>query len=213
MLSILICLILVYYYCIDLYTSLNLIDVWVLDVAGRHLVDGLVEDHEHILDALSLLKRSVKLLSEDKIEADVVEELIAFLSRFADQCHHGKEELVLFPLMEKRGVPLWGGPLGVMTCEHGMGRYFLRNALKAVERYKSGDREAINDIMHYTESYYNLLTEHINKENNILFQMAKEVVGEGEGLDEAEKIEEDMNHRELLERLEYLKKAVEASEA
>ena len=182
-------------------------------MASKHLVDGLIEDHDHILEALSLLRKAVTLLSEDKISAEVLEELITFLSRFADLCHHGKEELILFPLMEKRGIPLWGGPLGIMTCEHGMGRYFLRNSLEAVKRYKSGDKDAINDIIHYTESYYKLLTEHIDKENNILFQMAREVVREGEGIEEAEKVEKEMNHEEMLRKLESLKKAIQSAEA
>ncbi len=114
--------------------------------------------------------------------------------------------------MERRGVPVWSGPLGVMTCEHGMGRYFLRNALEAIKRYKQGTKDAINDIIHYSESYYKLLTDHIEKENNILFQMARQVVKAGEGLNEAERIEKEMNHQEMLERLEYLKRLIAEAE-
>lgn len=177
-------------------------------MTSTHLVDGLIDDHEHIEEALSLLMKAVDLLSKDKISPEVVEELAEFLSKFADQCHHGKEELILFPLMEKRGVPVWGGPIGVMTCEHGMGRYFLRNLQRAVKKYKEGQRDAINEITDYAESYYRLLLEHIDKENNVLFPMAREVVGKGEGIEEAEKIETELNHEEILKKLDELKRKI-----
>ncbi|MCE4622867.1 MAG: hemerythrin domain-containing protein [Desulfurococcales archaeon] len=178
-------------------------------MTGAHLVNGLIEDHEHIEEALSLLMKAVDLLSKDKISPDVIEELATFLSKFADQCHHGKEELILFPLMEKKGVPVWGGPIGVMLCEHGMGRYFLRNLLRALKQYKEGQKDVINEIVDYAESYYRLLLEHIDKENNVLFPMAQEVVGENEGIEEAERIEAEMNHEEMLRKLDEIKKTIE----
>lgn len=54
-------------------------------------------------EALSLLVKAVDLLSKNEISPEVIEELATFLSKFAVQCHHRKEELILFPLMEKRG--------------------------------------------------------------------------------------------------------------
>jgi len=174
-------------------------------VHGRHLVDGLVEDHEHILEALELLGKGVDRLEKGEVDPSTIRRLIVFLGRFADQCHHGKEELILFPLMEARGIDFWGGPLAVMACEHGMGRYFLRNALKALDRIEEGEASAVEDLRRYTEYYRSLLTEHIDKENNILFQMAREVIREGEALEEAEKIEEEMGHESVLAELDELR--------
>ncbi|MET1128597.1 MAG: hemerythrin domain-containing protein [Thermoproteota archaeon] len=170
-----------------------------------HVVDGLYEDHDKILEALALLEEAVRRLESDRDVARTVSELLEFLSKFADQRHHGKEELLLFPELEKRGVPLHGDPIGVMVCEHGMGRYMLRNAAKALERVAKGDRDALSLLKHYVESYTSLLREHIEKENNVLFQMARELIAEGELVAEARAIEEQVGHEELLKRLESLK--------
>ncbi len=172
----------------------------------KHLADMLVEDHDHILEALDLIPAYLDKLSRGELEPRDVERLIDFLSQFADRCHHGKEEDILFPLMEQRGAGFWEGPLGVMTCEHGMGRYLLRNARNSVRRYASGDREALRALRYYLEGYKRLLTQHIDKENNILFPMARQLVGEGEGLEEAYRVEEEMDHEAYLRELEELKR-------
>jgi hemerythrin-like domain-containing protein len=49
-----------------------------------------------------------------------------FFSHFADQCHHFKEEQVLFPAMAEGGIPRDGGPIGMMLTEHEDGRDLVR---------------------------------------------------------------------------------------
>jgi hemerythrin-like domain-containing protein len=174
-----------------------------------HIVDQLYEDHDHILEALKMLEQAVKGLREGRIEPSIVLDLLNFLSRFADHYHHGVEELVLFPALERRGVPLHGGPIGVMVCEHGMGRYMLRNARKALEKVESGDKSAVDQVEHYTMAYRDLLVQHIDKENNILFAMAKEVIGEGELVDEAKRLAKELEREPLLQKLSEIRSRLE----
>jgi hemerythrin-like domain-containing protein len=86
-----------------------------------------------------------------------------------------------------------------------MGRYMLRNAMKALERVAGGSRDALSSLKHYVESYTSLLREHIEKENNILFQMARELIAEEELVAEARAMEKQLGHEELLRRLESVK--------
>ncbi len=165
------------------------------------MVDQLYEDHDRILEALDMLEKAVEGVEAGRVDPAVVLELIDFLSRFADHYHHGVEELLLFPALERRGVPLHGGPIGVMVCEHGMGRYMLRNARAAAERVRSGDRGAVAELKHYATSYRDLLVQHIDKENNVLFAMARDVIGEGELVEEARRVAEEHGREELLKRL------------
>lgn len=44
--------------------------------------------------------------------------VVAFMREFADQCHHAKEEAILFPAMEAKGVPHDGCPLEGLLREH-----------------------------------------------------------------------------------------------
>jgi hemerythrin-like domain-containing protein len=50
--------------------------------------------------------------------ATTLEESVNFLRHFADECHHFKEEKLLFPLMEEDGIPREGEPIGMMLVEH-----------------------------------------------------------------------------------------------
>ncbi len=179
-------------------------------MAESKLIKGLMEDHDHILDALALLEKALKLVEEGRLDGSVIGDFITFLSDFADRCHHGKEELILFPLLERRGMPFHNSPLQVMACEHGMGRYFLRNARRALEGYLGGSKEAFSDVRRYLEYYSELLTDHIDKENNILFRMAEGFIGPEEGVEEAERVEEELGHERLLKKLNGLKGIIES---
>ena len=57
---------------------------------------------------------------------------LGFLKEFADKCHHGKEEGILFPALTAAGLPSQGGPVGVMLHEHVEGRALIQEMEKAV---------------------------------------------------------------------------------
>ncbi|MEK9137361.1 MAG: hemerythrin domain-containing protein, partial [Bacteroidota bacterium] len=98
--------------------------------------------------------------------------MLDFLKGFADGCHHGKEENILFPAMEKAGIPREHGPIGVMLGEHELGRKYIRGMGEALEREKAHDTSWASAFASSARAYRNLLTQHIEKENNILFPMA-----------------------------------------
>ena len=73
---------------------------------------------------------------------EVLANLQEFFRLFADQCHHGKEEELLFPLLEQKGIPRTGGPIGVTLHEHEEGRALVRQMGDAVEATKSEPERA-----------------------------------------------------------------------
>jgi hemerythrin-like domain-containing protein len=78
--------------------------------------------------------------------------------------------------MEANGVPVKGGPIGVMLAEHEQGRQYTRLMREAVEMWQAGDTSAVEAVKLNGMGYVNLLRQHIQKENNILFPMAGRVV-------------------------------------
>src|SRR3990172_13287727 len=133
--------------------------------------ETLRQEHEVILRGLAQLERLGKDLEAGKpLDRDALAWLVDFFRTFADRCHHGKEEQHLFPAMERHGIPREGGPLGVMLVEHDQGRAFIRAMAEG------NDREAAEAIT----GYVTLLRAHIDKENDILFRMAEEVIPEAE---------------------------------
>jgi hemerythrin-like domain-containing protein len=105
---------------------------------------------------------------------------IEFIRGFADQCHHFKEEKVLFPAMEAHGIPSEGSPVGMMLMEHEEGRAHVRSMIAAVELLEMGNAAAQDALLDHARAYLTLLREHIQKEDDILFRMADEVIPEDE---------------------------------
>jgi hemerythrin-like domain-containing protein len=99
-----------------------------------------------------------------------------FISNFADQCHHLKEEKLLFPAMEAHGIPLEGGPIGVMLMEHEEGRSHVRAMRAAVEGLERGETGGVESLLSHARGYLRLLKEHIQKEDEILFRIADDCI-------------------------------------
>jgi hemerythrin-like domain-containing protein len=138
----------------------------------------LKEEHrviEKVLDALERLAKAAETSS--LAEWDKV---IDFARNFADKCHHLKEENLLFPALEERGIPREGGPIGMMLAEHEEGRGYVR-AMAAALASAGKDSVDNRQILRETAiAYIRLLRQHIQKEDEVLFQMADEVLSSEE---------------------------------
>jgi len=131
--------------------------------------DDLKNEHEAVQVLLGILdKVSERLESSGAVPTEHLDQMLDFLRGFVDKCHHGKEEAALFPAMEAAGVPREGGPIGVMLAEHEMGRGFVRQMAAAGSDGAAFARAG--------RGYIALLTQHIHKENNVLFPMADKVL-------------------------------------
>jgi hemerythrin-like domain-containing protein len=97
---------------------------------------------------------------------------VTFIREFADGCHHGKEEDILFQAMVEAGFPRNGGPIAVMLMEHDQGRQHvaaLHGLAGKAGPWTAEDRRRLSDAAH---GYADLLRQHIHKEDAILYPMA-----------------------------------------
>ncbi len=105
---------------------------------------------------------------------------VRFFRLFADACHHGKEEDLLFPVMEAAGIPREGGPIGVMLYEHRLGRQHVRAMAAALDGIDAGQPDAADRFTAEARAYIDLLRLHIRKEDDVLFVMGEHVTPPGE---------------------------------
>ncbi len=151
------------------------------------------KEHEAILKMLEATGEiAARLNNDDPVKPETLSGLLEFLRSFADRCHHSKEEEHLFPLLESRGLPRDGGPIGVMLFEHEQGRHLIRRMGDAAQSFAAGEPEAGRLWAAAALGYVDLLRSHIMKENNILFMMAERILTDAEqdALSEAfEKVE------------------------
>jgi len=141
-----------------------------------YATNQLRDEHEGIKTVLTALDH---LASEMRMGRSAnlgqLEEIVDFLRTFADKCHHGKEEEHLFPALNEAGLPSEGGPVGVMLQEHNMGRTHIQGMRAALDRLQAGE-DAGDDFARHALAYVELLRGHIEKENNILFNMAEHIL-------------------------------------
>jgi hemerythrin-like domain-containing protein len=139
------------------------------------------KEHDAILKMLDALDQtSAQLLSGAAVKPSTLNGLLEFFQLFADRCHHGKEEDLLFPLLEQRGIPRNGGPIGVMLFEHDHGRKLIREMKAAAAEFEKDPQVAGKRWADAAAKYSPLLREHIMKENNILFRMAEQMLSPDE---------------------------------
>lgn len=137
----------------------------------------LMDEHRVIEQVIDSLESGARLLQEGRpVRPGFFIDATDFIKGFADGCHHKKEEGVLFIAMNAHGVPVQGGPIGVMLAEHEQGRIYTRGIIEAAQRLETGDQSTILEIVQNALGYAALLRQHIYKEDNILFPMASQVI-------------------------------------
>lgn len=137
-------------------------------------IDELLSEHEAVKLTLRILKRIAERTdATGRIDnPGHLDQLFDFFTAFVDRCHHGKEEELLFPALERIGVSRDGGPVGVMLKEHQQGRDLVAGMKAAVSGFLAGDGDAARTFSRHADAYITLLTAHIEKENHVLFPLA-----------------------------------------
>ncbi len=145
-----------------------------------HMVHTLMREHEIIsgyLDRLEEVNGAMQRMDSYSRDRDEFDELSHIAEHLVEaESHHQREEEVLFPELERRGV---FGPPKVMRTEH----VELRARKKALkELAEAADemefrtfKERLDAVV---KSIVPALRDHIFKEDNILYPTALQVIGE-----------------------------------
>ncbi|WP_411681450.1 DUF438 domain-containing protein [Clostridium thailandense] len=149
-----------------------------LKLSPNHVLTTLIEEHDEILKLLSLLEElNAKIQAISKYDKNIIEfnNLLKTIDSIIDaENHHKREEDVLFPELESRGVT---GPTRIMRMEHDMLRnkkHEIRNLIFKIEamdfnQFKTSLDEAVKYLV------FNL-RDHIYKENHILYPSSIETL-------------------------------------
>jgi hemerythrin-like domain-containing protein len=138
---------------------------------GAHPVDALMNEHQTILAVLAAMDQEAdKLAAGGRLRQRFWLSAAEFVRSFAERCHHGKEEDVLFPALVECGLSREVGPIADRTSEHADARNLTRSLVGAAR-----DRDA-ERLLAAARAYTELLREHIAEENDVLFEVAREVL-------------------------------------
>lgn len=133
----------------------------------------LSEEHQYILKVISAVEQECTTMENQIVINDSFwPAIIDFVQNYADHFHHAKEEEILFKEMCRDDVPLPCNPVQQMLYEHEQGRKFVRQLVTALEN------KVLANILDNARNYAMLLRSHIHKEDNILYPMADQALGQ-----------------------------------
>lgn len=139
--------------------------------------ESLEEEHRVISKVLGAIVVLIeKLKAGQSVEKEMLQNILEFMSVFADKCHHGKEEFRLFPLLEKQGVPIQGCPLGILVLEHKKARALVAKLSETVKAFAGGDSPRKDELIQSLQGILDLYPNHIWKEDYLLFPMADKIL-------------------------------------
>jgi hemerythrin-like domain-containing protein len=119
----------------------------------------LVDEHVYIKQLIAYISNVLELVAQDeKIDRDLLMNVIRFIREYADKYHHAKEEDILFDYTDK-SLEI----INVILEDHVTGRGHIKAVVDAI------DTENKEQIISHLTAYQALLTEHIKKEDEILF--------------------------------------------
>jgi uncharacterized protein len=162
--------------------------------------DFLIAEHELIERGMAVLKSCLDDFAASLAEPFRLQRTLDFLLEFGDRIHNRKEEDFLFPLMESHGIPVAGGPLGVMVREHGDERLLLQGMLGRLPGLGGAAEQEKERFVNEGLNYLRIRAEHIWKENDVLYPMGRQVM-----------IQTDNDY--LLEQFEWLDRQFYGPEA
>ncbi len=136
-------------------------------------VKNLVDEHVLIKRLLALIPAITDFVEKSEtVDKDLIMGCIDFIRGYADKFHHMKEEDILFKYVDEQSEII-----KIMYEDHVTGRNHVKNVVEGAE---NGNKAQIKE---HLLGYRDLLTQHINKEDDILYpwierQMSDNQIGE-----------------------------------
>ena len=156
----------------------------------------LKEEHNGIKVMLQALETiSDRLKSGKEVDTGHLDMIAEFMQIYIDKCHHGKEERMLFPAVEKTGVTKENKIIEELLAEHVSGRVKMNKFIKDIVKYKKSKPKASPKMTQNIKSYVTSLNKHIEKEDTIFYPLADQnlpATVQGELMWKMEEFEEEV---------------------
>lgn len=139
-------------------------------------VDALIWEHRLIERMISPMKKELSEMSEtNKVNSNFIDILVDFVRTYADRCHHGKEEGILFrDLAKKKLSEVDAAMMRELVAEHIYARTATRSLEKANDSYAAGNLESLRDVWKLLRDLAEFYPRQIEKEDKKFFYPSME---------------------------------------
>ncbi len=145
-------------------------------MSGRSPAGPLIREHRVIERMLAVMERSLASIANDRsIDPGFVDQVTDFIRTYADRCHHGKEEDILFRrLADKPLDPQLAESMRELIKDHVYARGVTRRLIDANRRYADCDQAALAEIEEAIRKLVDFYPVHIAKEDRRFFRPCME---------------------------------------
>jgi hemerythrin-like domain-containing protein len=172
-------------------------------------IGPLMIEHRLIERMISLMDEEiVRLEEEHTINPEFIDTAVDFIRSYADRCHHGKEEKILFrDLKEKILNDDDQRIMDELIQEHVWGRQTTGSLVEAKNHYLEGKEEAFITIIDLMKQLVEFYPKHIKKEDKHFFKNAMKYLTQKEKnamLDEEYEFDRNFIHQLYKDRVSQL---------
>lgn len=131
----------------------------------------LMIEHRTIERAIEILAVERKRLEAGgELDPVFIDKIVDFIRTYADRCHHGKEEDILFESLEGKELSDdEAAQMQDLVDEHKYGRELTRKLVAAKDAVVAGDTGQLQTVLDTTGKLVEFYPEHIRKEDKIFF--------------------------------------------
>src|SRR4030043_2035889 len=134
-------------------------------------IGPLMIEHRLIERMTRIVKELLAIIQAEKKEDPAqVERVIHFFKAYADACHHGKEENILFRELGRKNIsPEHRRMMEELVEDHKLGRKITMSLTEANQRYQKGEAAALSAVAEGLRSLIEFYPNHIRKEDRNFF--------------------------------------------
>jgi len=134
-------------------------------------IGPLMIEHRLIERMIDVMREELTMIEKERtLSPEFLETAVDFIRTYADRCHHGKEEDILFrELGAKNLKDEHRHTMEELVEEHRWGRKMTARLVEANKRYIEGDKDAVSAVIDCMRSLVQFYPKHIEKEDKHFF--------------------------------------------
>jgi hemerythrin-like domain-containing protein len=146
-------------------------DMKEMDKSKMMPIGPMMIEHRLIERMIAVMRKELdRFLREKKADPQIITTFVDFVRTYADRCHHGKEEDILFRELKKKALSEeHRDTMNQLVKDHQWARQQTRDLVNATEKYGAGDEDMFLIITARLNALTEFYPQHIEKEDKRFF--------------------------------------------
>ena len=142
----------------------------------------LMIEHRLIERMIAVIRKEIgRIESGGEIDPGFIDDAVDFIRTYADRCHHGKEEDILFRDLGRKELTSYDRIMvEELKEDHRKGRENTALLVAAKEKYIRGDKDQAGKILDEMKFFVDFYPKHIEKEDKHFFMPSMSLFTEDE---------------------------------